>query len=241
METNNDVAYVPRERKSVPILGIDRSTPDDLVEDGKCAELNNLRYKDGAWRAVKDFEAKHIATLDPNYEICYHHPAAGEFMFIVRDKATKRNYNAIDLTYPSTAPKLQPITQTSSEATLSHFGNILVFNDKVSAQRHFIFKDGKYTPIDVYNIYPLTLFNSTTMEEVHPDEIRLYSAYDSKLYWRWEDIPTGLMDAINKGTMKVRSSTFNFFNASNGTPISTRKSEKWRGEIMIFAIRSQWL
>ena len=38
---------------SVPIAGIDRATPDHIVQDGKCETLTNLRYRNGAWRNIK--------------------------------------------------------------------------------------------------------------------------------------------------------------------------------------------
>ena len=41
-----------RNRTSVAITGIDTSTPDNTVADGKCAELHNARYAAGAWRNV---------------------------------------------------------------------------------------------------------------------------------------------------------------------------------------------
>lgn len=37
------------------ISGLDRSTPDDIVKDGACKELHNVRYKDNAWRPVSNF------------------------------------------------------------------------------------------------------------------------------------------------------------------------------------------
>ena len=235
METNNDVAYVTRERKSVPILGIDRSTPDDLVEDGKCAELNNLRYKDGAWRTVKGFSPKQLFVLDPDYEIAYHHPATGEHSYIVRDKKSQSLYYLADFTKVSSSPTLQFIAGVASDVTLSHFGNILIFNDKNNGQQYYLYKDGEYVALDVFNIYPLTRLYSQNFEDVTPDEIRLYGVYDDKQYWRWEDIPDALMNNIKNKSMKVRSSTFNFFNLSNGTAVATRKDGKWRGEIMLFA------
>lgn len=43
-----------RLRASVPISGIDTSTPDAVVADGKCEKLHNMRYAAGTWRNVND-------------------------------------------------------------------------------------------------------------------------------------------------------------------------------------------
>ena len=45
-----------RKRIAVPISGIDTSTPDHSVTDGKCETLHNLRYTGEAWRNMKGFE-----------------------------------------------------------------------------------------------------------------------------------------------------------------------------------------
>ena len=42
-----------RKRIGVPISGLDTSTPDHSVTDGKCEELHNLRFTGGAWRNVR--------------------------------------------------------------------------------------------------------------------------------------------------------------------------------------------
>lgn len=71
-----------RIRVSVPISGIDTSTPDALVADGKCEKLHNLRFDGSSWWNVREpvLEATGISGSD--YQIVYHHPAAGEDVYI---------------------------------------------------------------------------------------------------------------------------------------------------------------
>ncbi|MBO7236139.1 MAG: hypothetical protein J6V05_06090 [Alistipes sp.] len=69
-----------RKRIGVPISGLDTSTPDHSVEDGKCANLHNLRYTGGAWRNVKEFEGDTIAEADAPLE--YKHPASPKNNYI---------------------------------------------------------------------------------------------------------------------------------------------------------------
>lgn len=86
-----------RKRATIPITGIDTSTPDHSVEDGKCGHLHNLRYTGGAWRNVKEFEGFTIAEVDAPLE--YKHPASPKNNYIrVREKeetATHIDYYAI--------------------------------------------------------------------------------------------------------------------------------------------------
>ena len=55
----NELPKPPRQKTSVVIEGLDTSTPDDLVKDGKCETLHNLRYKEGAWRPVHPHKVNH--------------------------------------------------------------------------------------------------------------------------------------------------------------------------------------
>ena len=72
MRKNDNLTSPPRMRTSVAISGLDRSTPDDMVKDGACEELHNVRYKDNAWRPVHEHKvAAHpnlpISTADTTY------------------------------------------------------------------------------------------------------------------------------------------------------------------------------
>lgn len=86
-----------RKRVTIPITGIDTSTPNHSVEDGKCKTLHNLRYTGGAWRNVKEFEGITIAEADAPLE--YKHPASPKNNYIrvreTEETATHIDYYAI--------------------------------------------------------------------------------------------------------------------------------------------------
>ena len=67
-----------RKRIGVPISGLDTSTPDHSVVDGKCETLHNLRYTGEAWRNVKGFKGKNSKAS----QITYKHPASPENKYI---------------------------------------------------------------------------------------------------------------------------------------------------------------
>lgn len=75
-----------RKRIGVPISGLDTSTPDHSVTDGKCETLHNLRYTGEAWRNMKRFESR--AKADINKPILYKHPATDENKYIVSKQET---------------------------------------------------------------------------------------------------------------------------------------------------------
>lgn len=79
----------PRIRGSLPLSGLDTSTPDTNVEDGKCAVLHNLRIRDNAWRRIDPPAVKHcLHAMEDNadffaqLDIVYHHPAAPDDTYI---------------------------------------------------------------------------------------------------------------------------------------------------------------
>ena len=80
-----------RIRVSVPISGIDTSTPDALVADGKCERLHNLRFDGSSWWNVLE-GPKEIAYFNSGYplKMVYQHPANKESFYIA--VSTEPNY-----------------------------------------------------------------------------------------------------------------------------------------------------
>lgn len=89
-----------RQRTGIAISGVDIASPDHSVTDGKCQELHNMRYANGAWRNVHPFVEKHSLNSTV-YEIIYHHPANKDNEYIAK-KTTKpfyAYYNFSDMYY----------------------------------------------------------------------------------------------------------------------------------------------
>lgn len=70
-----------RTRTSISPTGLNKSTPDNVVEDGALEVCHNLRFANGAWRNVQEFEKKPMPQID-GYDILYKHPATPENMYI---------------------------------------------------------------------------------------------------------------------------------------------------------------
>lgn len=72
-----------RQRTGIAISGVDIASPDHSVTDGKCQELHNMRYTNGAWRNVHPFVEKHNLN-STGYEIIYHHPGTRDNEYIAK-------------------------------------------------------------------------------------------------------------------------------------------------------------
>lgn len=80
-----------RQRTGIAISGVDIASPDHSVTDGKCEQLHNMRYANGAWRNIHPFVPKHHLRADANnvFNILYHHPATKDNQYIAESKRTE--------------------------------------------------------------------------------------------------------------------------------------------------------
>lgn len=86
-----------RKRTGIAISGVDIASPDHSVTDGKCEQLHNMRYANGAWRNVHPFVEKHSLNSTV-YEIIYHHPATKDNEYIAkRLRPSYAYYNLVDM------------------------------------------------------------------------------------------------------------------------------------------------
>lgn len=140
------------------IQGLDMSSPDDIVKDGACSELHNLRWKDNAWRPVhKHKEINKYITSPLKETIVYHHPIAGENTYIFLRKPALLNstydYYSYDVTKTAVGDEGASsdafnanailLGSFNEEQDIRHFGNILVFSgaDKIT---NYIYRKGTY-------------------------------------------------------------------------------------------------
>lgn len=142
-----------RKRIGVPISGLDSSTPDHSVVDGKCKTLHNLRYTGEAWRNVKELEGKEFGAL-PTTEygelrIVYKHPADADYAYIceaTNDDGTKTLIRAL---WSAENNNWDTHLITSLDATLDykyfHFGTIIIISNIESLNlQYFILDNGVY-------------------------------------------------------------------------------------------------
>lgn len=155
MRKNDNLTSPPRTRTSVAISGLDRSTPDDMVKDGACEELHNLRYKDNAWRPVNEHKVvAHsnlpIPTADTTYNIVYKHPAAPESHYIVERKSkSKYYYYDYDSAITQWNDAITLISSFDEQQKVSHFGNVLFIGSS-----SFLYRNSSYVSFNSSTHYP---------------------------------------------------------------------------------------
>ena len=144
-----------RKRIGVPISGLDTSTPDHSVVDGKCANLHNLRYTGGAWRNVKPFMASPKLPNLGGKKIVYHHPADGDNAYITYSEETTEgvtSYTFYRSEYGdiygewrwSHSEKLCTVKDAHSHSVeevfqIGHFGKMLIIGNHITKSFDFFF------------------------------------------------------------------------------------------------------
>lgn len=198
-KTDYDNLTAPtRQRTSVAIQGLDTSTPDDIVADGKCEKLHNLRFKDGAWRPINNFALratydKHIelgtdenglqvyvdvqdiiipfSPVGKNAYICYTHKntVSGSLTF------HENGYSVIDFDNAKYILIDEPIPLNNEQ--IHCFGNVVYIGD-----RSFIYTEGAFKPFDIKDF---NTYNTVTFEEsipIEPTYFKVNKTFPSKYY-----------------------------------------------------------
>lgn len=173
-----------KERKitSIPISGLDTSTPAHLAKQGTCAELHNLRYFDNAWRPIP--RRKEVATIQKTdnmlLRLLYQHPALPENYYIAAYE--QDGMPDIGVVNTTLGPFEDIITEAKclweevgniyNDFHITHYGNVLIiiWNNQI---RYFVWD----VVANKYNEYttpqPATIAegNHTYGEDVKEDEI----------------------------------------------------------------------
>lgn len=229
MKTTNNLTSPPREKTSVAIQGIDRSTPDDIVTDGACATLKNARFKDGAWRPVcKHKIIKRGISLPLGTNIIYHHPAGGDGKYItelvtIKVDNTKKYTYAL---YDSKSSTSTTIITLDEMATVSHFGNVLILASNNSLH-YFLLKDGSYKPYSIPPEPKITLINNS-FTPVYPDLVNTLLNFGT-----WEKYSSSSSTARKRARWAV-------YDLASDSPMiatsytNTDGRRMWMGEIAYF-------
>lgn len=153
-----------RIRTTVPILGMDTSTPDLLAKDGMQQILHNLRYAGGAWRPIGSLKQLHrLIALGDNDEpitapdIVYHHPAGGTNHYIASGTGggTTRLYHMVaredgKLVFNTHSSEMLLDPPLSEKIRITHFGNVLVILDEIQRKTfYFLLDNGVYIPFAI--------------------------------------------------------------------------------------------
>ena len=234
MMSKENLSSPPRERVSVGITGIDRSTPDDLVKDGKCEELHNARYEAEAWRPVHPYMlSKSVPNLPITHKIVYKHPAAPENIYIVESFVNgKYYYDAYDITKPfmEQGAMIPLVKQSEVQMTISHFGNVLMLTGE-NTTLNFILKKGVYTQF-VIPPYMRTEVSSYKSSFPHPTQVRTGDR-QAGFGYPWEEYDTTNMSGTND-PWDYRGVWFPIHNITQDIPLISGDGDMWNGEVLLF-------
>lgn len=130
------------------IQGLDLSSPDDIVKDGACSELYNMRYKDGAWRPVHPYvEKKFAQVFGSGYRVVYKHPATAEDKYIVEGLYDgKHHYYEVSINDTSMS-QAASIATFDERQKMTHFGNVLMFTSQ-NKTSSYLWNQNKYIKIN---------------------------------------------------------------------------------------------
>lgn len=143
-------------RTSVAIGGLDRSTPDDMVKDGACEELHNLRFKDAAWRPVSDFRTVQLSLeTTRSGQICYKHPATSEdkYIYVYYDGGTRKWFYYEISTSTKSLEDATLVASFDKAQEVSHFGNVLMFT-RNGKTIYYTYRKGVYNVFNYESLYP---------------------------------------------------------------------------------------
>lgn len=254
MMKNDNLTSPPRQRTSVAIQGIDRSSPDDIVKDGMCEELHNLRWKDNAWRPVHPHKKRSVKGLPDGQvtpTIIYKHPVSDPDYYIGQLKLITGSYRYVN--YNITTGEYTTIATFRTLQKVSHFGNVLMFSDGVDMS-YYLFKDNKYGEVSANLPLP-------SIDISYGD----FKAYDTRyVYWKvnkqiFLDINTPILpdtyhpawggdnvnffaraiSAIASGTQEVQITVAHMlYNVSQGIyPPDTEDGRIWGNVCLFTALR----
>lgn len=222
----NELPKPPRQKTSVAIEGLDTSTPDDLVKDGKCETLHNLRYKEGAWRPIHPHREKmRLTNIPTEYKVVYHHPSADKYIVELLSGGLYYYYFIAD-TEANYQEALTLIASFNTQQDVSHFGNVLMFSN--STTTNYLFKKGSYIPFSV-PAYALTSIVDETISSRSPE---LVQENDTDVIGGWVSAADLSVDNITGGI--YRASWFPLFNYTQGYSCISQTETGWTGEALIF-------
>ena len=220
-----------RKRLGVPISGIDTSSPNHSVTDGKCTELHNLRYTGGAWRNVKEFE-EYDFDIIYDFEVLYNNQISKILYnhngyLIIYDVDYNNQHNIYALKCDSGAYPDNPILIDSRHypdlnihtSNIFHFGNMLIISwDNSKEFKYFVLDSKKrYVPYlqDIDLNFSITESSSTPSSLVKWKR-SMTDAGSTKYYFihTWETVAP--------------------INSNESSFISTEE-DHFRGEFAIFA------
>lgn len=180
--------------KSIPIIGLDKSSPANLAPLGSCDDLCNLRYLNNAWRST--MPQKEITRIKKNssypLRLLYHHPACPDNLFIAAfAQQGVSSIGVIDVNSVNSQEVVEGATilwedvgYYGKEFQISHFGKVLIITlDGVG--RYFVWdtNEGKYS--EYITPQPIAVTETFAYgKEEGPELTGITYGYQSYYAWR---------------------------------------------------------
>jgi len=108
---------------SIPIKGINRTSPDKVSEDGNCQEIINARFVNQAWRPVGDKEELYTLGSLSNFDNIYKHPVLPDGYYVGSEIGAGGLCVIHDNTFE--AQFLSFAVQAETVVLIDHLGTIL--------------------------------------------------------------------------------------------------------------------
>lgn len=213
MSKDNKLTSPKRERVSINFLGVDNSSPDISVKDGAMAEMYNVRYNDDAWRPVHMFNK--VCDISDDFTVVYHHPAAGENVYIVSNDSG--NYYSYDV--KTKVPTLFASPEDFVKE-IKHFGNVLIFIGQDNSVEYYMLQDGKY-----YR------FEKPTAPKV---ELAEGDRTQAKVSWYGENPTDDRWDDPEEITTQHPYGFWALYDEGGNSTFPASKDNKWLGELAFF-------
>lgn len=216
---DNKLTSPQRERVSINFVGVDNSSPDISVKDGAMAEMYNVRYNDDAWRPVHMFNK--VCDIRDDYTVVYHHPAAGENVYIVSDDSV--NYYSYD---SKTGVATLFASPEDFVKDIKHFGNVLIFIGQDNSVEYYVLQDGKYYRFEKPTAPKVTEYDdvlNSNPQFALPNYWANDRGLDMEIY---PDI-----DGTNRGKYGVWA----LYDEGGNSIFPIGKDDMWRGEIALFS------
>jgi hypothetical protein len=229
----NELTKPTREKTSVAIQGLDTSSPNDIAKDGTCEKLHNIRFKDSAWRPVHKHSAKAVLLDDivAEFDIVYHHPAAGENTYIARYKDEPETFATITF-HEDEQPTTNAFATVPKVVEISHFGNILIFDIGTSLV-YYMLRNNEYHKV---TFPPYARLSISNLSISSPEPNTFWAEYSNP--YRVESYPYSLdkeSSVIQDGgsIFEYITDITNYTKGESLLPVN--EGSNWRGEILLFS------
>lgn len=186
-----------RERKSIPLQGINRAESDDTVRDGACADIYNLRYRAGVFESVCEPQLLHPISDNDGFSVVHRLEVmpTGEYL---AERSGELWRVKIEEGAVTGQEQIASLPAAATDIKYFHFGNMLYVNytfDGELQEHSFRYKDNAFTHVDFDTVAPPEMqvscddLKSAAQDEFCRTSQTTYSAVKIAHIERYDDDP----------------------------------------------------